>query len=102
MNLHLKDLTVADLKKIQERTELDSPKTDKFAFGKESTRAVGKEESELIRKAAYRSYTSPVPKKEDAKKVPSIYDLMKKKEERDKEFTGREIDLAHEEKDKIV
>ncbi len=96
------DLTVADLKKIQERTELDSPKTDKFAFGKESTRAVGKEESELIRKAAYRSYTSPVPKKEDAKKVPSIYDLMKKKEERDKEFTGREIDLAHEEKDKIV
>jgi len=94
------EVTLADLRRLQDKVEMDTPKKDKIQIGREQTEDIGKENIEDIKKIVYRNPSSS-PKKPISGKTPTIYDLMKQKQERDKDFTGREIDLTKEEKEKI-
>lgn len=95
------DLRLADLKRMQERVELDSPIKNKIQIGKEQTAGMNEDEVEIIKKTAYHNYGTSSPKKPDSKKTPTISELAKQKQERDKELIGRDIDLAREEKEGI-
>ncbi len=70
--------TILELRRVQRIIEQDSPKKTAFETGEEQMKGFGKEDTEHIKKTIF--------KEEEKKKagVPTIYDLMKKKEEREK------------------
>ena len=70
---------ILELRRVQRLVEQDSPKKSVFETGEEQMNGFGKEDTEHIKKTIF---------KEEAKKsnTPTIYDLMKKKEEKEKDF----------------
>lgn len=82
--------SVADLKIMQQRIEKDFDYTHKTReqTGQEQTSEFGKEDTEYLKRRIIKT-------QENVKKssTPSIYDLMKKKEEKDKGIVGKDIEL---------
>jgi len=82
--------SMADLKIIQNRIDKD------FDQNKDSRVNIAQEQVEDFGKAdkGYPEKNSPTFRNNVKKNItPSIYDLMKKKEEKDKQITGRDIEL---------
>ena len=82
MNFHkAKDANpnILELRRVQRLVEQDSPKKTSFETGEEQMSGFGKEDTDRLKKIVY---------KEEEKKpksgVPTIYDLMKKKEEKER------------------
>lgn len=86
-NLH--GITVSDLKRINEQVDKDSPKKSSFETGEEQFEGFGKEDTQKIKDKLSRDQQ----RKEPKKGTPSIYDLMKLKEEREKKLIGRDIEI---------
>jgi len=82
--------SVADLKIMQERIEKDFDYTHKTReqTGQEQTGEFGKEDTEYLKRRIIKTQDNI--KKSD---IPTIYDLMKKKEEKDKGIVGADIEL---------
>jgi len=82
--------SVADLKIMQQRIEKDFDYTHKTReqTGQEQTSEFGKEDTEYLKRRIIKT-------QENVKKssTPSIYDLMKKKEEKDRGIVGKDIEL---------
>jgi hypothetical protein len=92
----LRGITVSDLKKVNEQIEKDTTKKTALELGEEQFENFGKENMDNIN----RKLGLDEPKKDIRKKTPSIYDLMKQKEERDKKLVGRDIEIANTEVNK--
>lgn len=75
---------ILELRRVQRLVEQDSPKKTSFETGEEQMAGFGKEDTEHIKKSLFKEES----KKENKPSTPTIYDLMKKKEdkEKDKEF----------------
>jgi len=84
------NLSIAELKLIQKRIEEDFTKKSKEEVGQEQFNGFGKED--MIRLKSKVGLDNPR-KDKSKKEVPSIYDLVKKKEEREKALTGKDIEL---------
>jgi len=87
----IENVRIADLRRMNELVEKDFEyeKHTKEEIGKEQLEGFGKEDMEKINRTIARE----IPKKENKNKVPTIYDLMKKKEERDKGLIGKDIEV---------
>jgi transcriptional regulator with XRE-family HTH domain len=78
---------IRDILRMNEKIDSDFTKKSKEQVGKEQVDGFGKEDTSKIRRSVYRDRPS--------NKVPTIYELMKKKEEKDKtSIIGNDIDLA--------
>ena len=88
-----KDYTIADLKRIDAQIDED------FSYNKKSKEEVGAEQFESFGKEDTTKINRKIREQEEKKhpdkykSTPSIYDLMKKKEERDKQMTGKDIEV---------
>jgi len=82
--------SIAELRIIQDKIErdFDYTKASSVKLGQEQVEDFGKEDTEYLKKRIIKT-------QENVKKssTPSIYDLMKKKEEKDKQLTGKDIEL---------
>lgn len=89
------NMTIAQLNRVSRLIEQDFPKKSKEEVGKEQFNGFGKEDEKELRKAVMREYEKkPELKQIQRGEVPSIYDLMKKKEEKDKEsLIGKDIQI---------
>jgi len=87
----IEKVRISDLRRMNELVEKDFEyeKHTKEEVGKEQLDGFGKEDMEKINRTIARD----IPKKENKNKVPTIYDLMKKKEERDKSILGKDIEV---------
>ncbi len=89
-------LRISDLKKIDQQIEKDFTKKSRQEVGEEQFEGFGKEDTEKL-KGVLEKQTAEKKKEIFSKsKTPSIYDLMKEKEERDKGLTGKDIELVKE------
>jgi len=91
---NLMGIKIADLKRIEENAEKDFEiehlKT-KDEIGREQMEDFGKEDTEKLKRRVFREEYSETRKK---KAVPSIYDLMKNKEEKEKKsLIGKDIQI---------
>lgn len=78
-------MSISELRKINEVVEKDLTTKSREEVGREQVENLGKEDTAKIRRTIF---------KDSKSKVPTIYDLMKKKEERDKtSLTGKDIDI---------
>lgn len=89
----IKSLTIADLKRIDEEVERDfevEEQKTKQQIGDEQFENFGKEDTEKLKKKVYRGNYSPT--RISKNKVPTIYDLMKAKSEKEKmSIVGKDI-----------
>jgi ribosome-binding protein aMBF1 (putative translation factor) len=92
------ELSIADLKRLQERVTKDFTKKTAFELGPEQTEAMMGGNVDYLRKTVYRTQASA----KSSNAVPSIYELAKKKEEQKKLLVGNEIDIVQEDKEKPV
>jgi len=82
--------SIADLKIIHDKIEkdFDQNKDSRVNLGQEQVEDFGREDVDYLKKKVYKTQDNA-----GKSKVPTIYDLMKKKEEKDKSLVGRDIEL---------
>jgi hypothetical protein len=85
-------VTISDLKRINQQIEKDTTKKTALELGEEQFENFGKENMEKIKGKIEREED-----RKSANKTPSIYDLMKIKQEKDKRIVGKDIEIAKEE-----
>ncbi len=95
-NFHIGDLQRAQ-KQIDE--DMDFSKKSKEEVGKEQMEGFGKEDSDKLKRKVYDSYEKKETKAHG--NVPTIYDLVKKREEKEKtSVVGKEIEIIEEKTEK--
>lgn len=96
----IRDFNIADLKRIDDNIDKDFTynKKTKEETGKEQLDDFGKESFEEIRRRIYR--TSPNEKKEPGK-TPTIHELAKLKQEKERGLLGKDIEIIEEKKPEI-
>jgi ribosome-binding protein aMBF1 (putative translation factor) len=88
-------MTISDLRRMQEQIDKDSPdfsEESKKEIAEEQLAGFGKEDTEKIKRKVF-DFDKMKERKKDSKVVPSIYDLMKKREEKDKSMIGKDIEV---------
>jgi ribosome-binding protein aMBF1 (putative translation factor) len=82
--------SIADLKIIHDRIEkdFDQNKDSRVNLAQEQVEDFGREDIDYLKKKVYKTQDNT-----GKSKVPTIYDLMKKKEEKDKGMIGKDIEL---------
>ena len=82
---------IRDLQRQSEKIDKDFSfeKKTKDDVGKEQVEALGKEDTEYLKRTVYKSSMA----KSSSGDTPTIYDLVKKKEEREKGMIGKDIEL---------
>jgi transcriptional regulator with XRE-family HTH domain len=70
---------ILELRRIQRLVDQDSPKKTSFETGEEQMSGFGKEDTDRLKKIVYKEEKTP---KSD---TPTIYDLMKKKEDKERD-----------------
>jgi len=91
----VENIPLAELMKKNEIVEKDFSNKTRYDVGKEQLDDFGKKETPII------NHLRPVrtiEKKEIKGRTPTIYELVKKKEEKDKSFTGKDIEVVDEDK----
>jgi len=94
---NVEKFTIGDLQRLSKKIEEDMMyvKKTKEEIGEEQFKNFGKEDTEQMKKEVYSNYEKKELKTRG--EVPSIYDLMKKKEEKEKtSITGRDIQILDE------
>jgi ribosome-binding protein aMBF1 (putative translation factor) len=93
----IENIPLADLMKRNEKIEKDFTHKTRYEVGTEQLDDFGKKETPKI--DSLRAVRT-IDKKEIKGKTPTIYELMKIKEEKDKAFTGRDIEVVDEDKER--
>jgi ribosome-binding protein aMBF1 (putative translation factor) len=89
------NVPLAELMKRNEKIEKDFPHKTKDEVGKEQLADFGKQESPKIKSLRT---VNTLEKNEIKGKTPTIYELVKKKEEKDKAFVGNGIEVIEDDK----
>jgi ribosome-binding protein aMBF1 (putative translation factor) len=83
------NLSIAELKIIQDKIDKDFTHKTAYEVGEEQVEDIGREDTESIKRRIYGNFS-----KEKNKNVPTIYDLMKKKEEKERvSLLGDDIEI---------
>ena len=86
------NLSIAELKIIQDKIDKDFTHKTSYEVGEEQVEDIGKENTEEIKRKIYGRASSVASKKSSG--TPTIYDLMKKKEEKDRvSLLGDDIEI---------
>jgi len=93
----IENIPLAELVKRNEKVEKDFTHKTSYEVGEEQLEDFGKKETSKIN--GLRAVKT-IEKKEIKGKTPTIYELVKKKEEKDKSFTGKEIEVVDEDKER--
>jgi len=89
------NIPLSELMKRNKKIERDFPHKTREEVGKEQLDDFGKKETPKIDSLRP---VNTLEKKEIKGKTPTIYELVKKKEEKEKSFTGRDIEVVDEDK----
>jgi len=92
----VENVPLAELMKKDERVERDFSNKTRYDVGKEQLDNFGKEETLPLN--GLKSINT-IEKKQIKGKVPSIYELVKIKEEKDRAFKGKDIEVVDEDKE---
>jgi len=92
----LGNIPLSDLMKRNERIEKDFSNKTRYDVGKEQLDGFGKEETLRMDNL---NHVRTLEKKEIKGKIPSIYELVKIKEEKDRAFIGKDIEVVDEYKE---
>jgi len=93
----VENIPLAELMKRNEKIEKDFTHKTRYEVGREQLEDFGKKETPKL--DGLRA-VSTIEKKEIKGKTPTIYELVKKKEEKDKAFVGKDIEVVDEDKER--